>query len=122
MGKLIKEITDMELSSMKKAEKKISPALFLHIQKTAGTSIIDLARPHYGLSMTSHGDCWGYPPQYFDNTPFVSGHIGYDYARHIMESRYSFTILRDPIERVLSMYYFCRKQKSTEFDIYRAAN
>jgi hypothetical protein len=106
---------------LKTVEKKISPALFVHIQKTAGTSIIDLARPRYGHSMTSHGDCWGYPPEYFDNTLFVSGHLGYDYAKHLMESRYSFTFLRDPIERVLSMYYFCRNQKSTKFDIYRAA-
>lgn len=97
-------------------------ALFLHIQKTAGTSIIDSVRPVYGESITSHGDCWGHPPQYFADTKFVSGHIGYDYARHLMQSRYTFTFLRDPIERILSMYYFCRKQNPAQFDIYRAAN
>ena len=102
-------------------EKKLTPALFLHIQKTAGTSIIDLARPYYGSNMTSHGECWGHPPEDFHDTLFVSGHIGYDYARHLMKCRYSFTFLRDPIERILSMYYFCREQKTTEFDIYRAA-
>lgn len=102
--------------------KKPIPALFLHIQKTAGTSLVEYVRPYYRASITSHGDCWGHPPGDFRNTLFISGHIGYDYAKHLMDSRYSFTFLRDPIERILSMYYFCRNRKATEFDIYRAAN
>lgn len=98
------------------------PALFLHIQKTAGTSIVNVARQYYGESVTSHGDCWAYSPDELEDVAFVSGHIGYDYARSLMPSRYSFVFLRDPVERILSMYYFCRKQDENEFLIYKSAH
>jgi hypothetical protein len=97
------------------------PALFLHIQKTAGTSILHLVRHYYGDSVVSHGDCWGRSPEQLSNVRFVSGHIGYDFARHLMPGRYSFTFLRDPTARILSMYYFCRARNPAEFDIYRKA-
>lgn len=97
------------------------PALFLHIQKTAGTAIVNSARQMYGERMTSHGDCWGRQPAELADLPFVSGHIGYDYARHLMHDRYSFVFLRDPVERILSLYYFCRERNPEEFMIYRKA-
>lgn len=97
-------------------------ALFLHIQKTAGTSIIHLARQHYGSDLTSHGDCWNGRPQDFQDVGFVSGHIGYQFAKSLMTDRFSFTFLRDPVERILSMYYFCRSRNPDEFDIYRRAH
>lgn len=107
----------------KKANRlEIIPALFLHIQKTAGTSLLEVARRHYGNSLTSHGDCWGHAPEKFKNLGFVSGHFGYDWARHLMEGRFSFTFLREPMERVLSMYYFCRNRNPGEFEIYKKAH
>lgn len=106
----------------KKAKPGTVPAIFLHIQKTAGSSIVHLARQFYGTSVTSHGDCWGFPPEQFKDIGFVSGHIGYDYARHLMKKRFSFTFLRNPVERILSMYYFCRTRDPAEFDIYKKAH
>ena len=111
----------LEPSSLNKAEKNIFPALFLHIQKTAGTSIIDLARPRYGSNMISHGDFIGHDPKEYVNTLFVSGHFGYDYAKELIPSRYSFTFLRDPVERILSFYFYCKNQKNDEFRIYEVA-
>lgn len=98
------------------------PALFLHIQKTAGTSILHLARQHYGDSLASHGDCWGKSPDQLRHVRFISGHIGYHFARPLMEGRYTFTFLRDPAERILSMYYFCRSRDPAEFIIYQKAH
>jgi hypothetical protein len=94
-------------------------AVFLHIQKTAGTSIVNTARRYYGESMTSHGDCWGHRPEEFSDTRFVSGHIGYDFAKSLIPSRYSFVFLRNPVERILSLYYFCRTRDPDEFPIYK---
>ncbi len=108
--------------SRKKNQPGTVPALFLHIQKTAGTSIVHMARQYYGDSLVSHGDCWGKSPDQLHQFRFVSGHIGYDFARHLMQGRYSFTFLRDPAERILSMYYFCRTRNPEEFDIYRKAH
>lgn len=98
------------------------PALFLHIQKTAGSAIVQEARQFYGDNLVSHGDCWGRPPERFENIGFVSGHIGYDYARNLMPGRFSFTFLREPLSRVLSMYYFCRSRNPDEYVIYHKAS
>lgn len=97
-------------------------ALFLHIQKTAGTSIVKLAAQYYGnYNVASHADYLSRTPRDFRKTPFVSGHFGYDYARHMMRSRFSFTFLRDPAERILSYYYFCRSRASSEYTSYELA-
>ena len=97
-------------------------ALFLHIQKTAGTAIVHAARRYYGDSITSHGECWGLDADDLEHVRFVSGHIGYDFASPLLQDRYSFTFLRDPISRILSMYYFCRSRDPGEFMIYRRAH
>lgn len=107
---------------MKRLQPTYTPALFLHIQKTAGSSLVHLARQFYGDSMTSHGDCWKHSPEDLQDVAFVSGHIGFDYARRLMSNRFAFTFLRDPIDRVLSMYYFCRTRDPAEFMIYRRAS
>ncbi|SFO39629.1 sulfotransferase family 2 domain-containing protein [Nitrosospira briensis] len=117
----------------RKSNKK--PAIFVHIQKTAGTSIIDLMKQHYQQKhVISHGnyldgvdharfknDSWIDEQliSNFRNIPFLSGHFGYDFARLFMRERYSFTFLRDPVERVLSFYYFCRNQDPNAYEIYR---
>jgi hypothetical protein len=101
---------------------KESPkGLFLHIQKTAGTSIVQIAKEHYGLNMSNHGDHVGKSYNEFLNTKFVSGHFGFDFAKHLMKDRYSFTFLRNPEDRVISMYYFLRGQKKNIFPMYKVA-
>lgn len=97
------------------------PALFLHIRRTAGTSLVTLARTRYAQSMVTHGDWDGRPPSELAEVEFVAGHFGHDYAKSLMPGRYSFTFLRDPAARVLSMYRFCRNRDPDEFAIYRRA-
>jgi len=97
------------------------PALFLHIPKTAGTSIINMVAPYYGESLISHGDYSGKLPGEIEDIAFVSGHFGYSYARPLMPSRVSFTFLREPRERILSFYYFCRTRDPDEWSIYALA-
>jgi hypothetical protein len=106
----------------KKAVPGTVPALFLHIQKTAGTSIVNLARQYYGDSITSHGEYWGRPREQLKYIAFISGHMGYHFALPLMENRFTFTFLRDPAERILSMYYFCKTRDPGEFEIYRRAH
>jgi hypothetical protein len=112
------------------------PAIFMHIQKTAGTSIVEMVREHYEpTQVISHGEYLerlDYSPlarngkldertvvTSFQDVRFLSGHFGYDFASLFMQERYSFTFLRDPIERVLSFYYFCKNRDPNEFEIYR---
>lgn len=97
------------------------PAIFLHIQKTAGTSIIETVRTHYGNSIMTHGDFSNRKPEDVRNVAFISGHFGFSFAKPFMQNRYSFSILRDPVERILSLYYFCRSRDASEYPIYRLA-
>lgn len=98
------------------------PALFLHTQKTAGTSIQHMARWAYGNdAVISHGDYTSLGVEGCKKKQFVSGHFGIEFARPLMEGRYCFTFLRDPVERLLSLYTFCSQQDSDAFPIYAAA-
>jgi hypothetical protein len=112
---------------------KLQPALFLHIQKTAGSTIVDLARSAYGSeNVISHGDyltglssssdnLGGVKPFNLINIPFISGHFGYGFASGLMEGRFFFTFLRDPVERILSYYHFCRTRNAAEYEVYALA-
>ena len=116
---------------------KLKPVVFLHLQKTAGTSIVDMARQFYGNdNVISHGDYLynegrltpaekfaqaEFLQSRFGNTAFISGHFGYDFAKQFMVNRFSFTFLRNPVERVLSAYYFYRTRNPDEFRHYKMA-
>lgn len=111
-----------ELFKSKITASRMRPALFMHIQKTAGTSLVMAAGRHYGWDgIVSHGGYVGRDPKEFEEFDFVSGHFGFSFAKELIEKRYSFTFLRCPIERVLSFYYFCRKRDPEELPIYRIA-
>jgi len=94
----------------------------MHIQKTAGSSIVNLAKVEYGSeNVVSHGDFLGHEPTDLQAYSFVSGHFPYSFARVLMPGRFSFTFLRDPIDRVLSLYFFSRTRDPDQFSIYRIA-
>lgn len=117
---------------------KLKPVVFLHLQKTAGTTIVSVAKRFYGNNkVISHSGFYldangkelagdGKPQQEFrqnmlGSIPFISGHFGYEFAKPLMAGRYSFTILRNPVERVLSFYYFCQSRDPKQFEIYALA-
>lgn len=96
-------------------------ALFLHTQKTAGTSIQEMARRCYGNDgVASHGDYVELKIDGCAKLPFVSGHFGIEFARHLMDGRYCFTFLRDPIDRLISLHAFLSTRESDE-PVYRMA-
>jgi len=122
MGKLVRAGKFIQNNVLKREGPQKPRGLFLHIQKTAGSSIVKLAKDHYGESLISHGDFVGHRPEEFKNIAFVSGHFGYKYAKSLMESRYFFTFLRDPAERILSFYYYNRTRDIDEFPMTRIAH
>jgi len=90
----------------------------LHTQKTAGTTLVTLARARYGQDLISHGDYLDRSKGEIQDISFVSGHFGFDFAHTFMRNRYSFTFLRNPIDRVISFYYFCRSCDPKEYPVY----
>lgn len=113
------------------------PAVFMHIQKTAGTSIVHVAMRHYGQgNVISHGDFSANRGKYpiieflkkkniqerYCHTPFVSGHFGFEFCSALMEDRYSFTFLRDPVERIISFYHYLRAHPNPTVYVNAMAN
>lgn len=99
---------------------------------------MNVAKQQYGMAnIISHGGFYldskgvrktddkiflpAYMQSRFGHLPFISGHFGYDFAKHFMANRYSFTFLRDPAERILSFYYFCQTRDPNQFKIYDLA-
>jgi len=104
-------------------KRKPPKGLFMHIQKTAGSSLVDIAKYYYrNKNMISHGDHLGHDAREFMNVVFISGHFGYEFAKPLMPGRYSFTFLRDPVERILSLYFFCRGQNPDDNTMYKCAH
>lgn len=93
-------------------------AIFLHTQKTAGSTLAALARARYGQDMISHGDYLERSDQEVQDISFISGHFGFGYAHKFMRNRYSFTFLRNPVDRIISFYYFCRNSNPSKYPIY----
>lgn len=88
-------------------------AVFLHIPKTAGTSFRDaLSRgfgdgavsPAFPASLMSPSEV-----QALRHHRIVAGHISITDARRHFPGASLFTIVRDPIQRCLSWYYFARR-------------
>lgn len=81
--------------------------IFLHIPKTAGSAISQhiisfLPNEKYML----RGDYFTIPQTELDSYFYISGHFDFNYIKHLLDGSYSFTFLRDPVERVISEYNF----------------
>ncbi len=98
-----------------------SRVIFLHIAKTAGTSIVQFFRDRMPSELiTSHGEFLqfsGTQEERVDQLKkyqFLSGHFGYRDIAPLLEESYSFTFLRDPVDRVMSLYKFFQWPKSVQ--------
>jgi hypothetical protein len=103
--------------------KKIDPSeptlVFLHIPKTGGTSL----HHHFADIFPEQAMC----PERFSNLNqfsvdelrqwrFFSGHFNADEIKRIPGRIFLVTVLRDPIERLLSLYYFWKRQTNEFID------
>lgn len=84
--------------------------LFLHIPKTAGTSL-----KRFLYHQLPAQDCLLDPPQPAtlnhglpDQYRLVAGHLDYDFVNRFGQRPFVLTCLRNPIDRALSAYYYQR--------------
>ena len=108
----IKDLFDHQLPIFKESVK----AIFMHIRKTAGTSLVDLLKRVYGNDNTiSHGDFITKENiEEYRKIPFISGHFGFDFFSRINEDRFSFVFLREPRDRIISLYFYLLNEDITE--------
>jgi hypothetical protein len=93
--------------------------IFLHIPKTAGSSIRTLLKQNYAADETVgfSGDPqqmrWyaGRPVEFKQRYRLVHGHVSYGVHRGVSSYRY-FTLFRDPIDRHFSDYFFLKRYEN----------
>lgn len=88
------------------------PLFFLHIPKTAGTSLRELLSPRFApaeILAFERGDSpelRGEKLARLDRYRFVHGHVPYALAERFERRPFVATILRDPLERAVSAFHF----------------
>jgi hypothetical protein len=83
---------------------------FLHVPKAAGTSFTDaLAAAHStSPSIDANDRVSGDLAKDLDRFDIITGHLSYEDYRQWFSERAAFTVLRNPVERCLSWYWYCR--------------
>ena len=105
------------------------PVIHMHIQKTAGTSFVEMAwgssYRKYNDQFLSHGDFLTIDESQIKKTLFVSGHFGFTFAHRHLKSQFGdrelITFLREPKSRILSLYKFCQQTKLKNSPLYSIA-
>lgn len=87
--------------------------VFLHIPKTAGQTIHTALARAVGpgavspIRVHTQADTEGQlPPGY----RLYSGHLDWDMLESLPDPRFTFTVLRDPLERIASFYFYLRRE------------
>ncbi|MEL6779903.1 MAG: sulfotransferase family 2 domain-containing protein [Cyanobacteria bacterium J06597_16] len=95
--------------------------IFLHLPKTAGTTLKHITRRQYSPSETFEfysvtrqpakgiNGFISLPEKRKENMKFVTGHIGFGLHQFIDKPSTYITVLRDPIKRVISFYHYLQR-------------
>lgn len=99
--------------------RKTDTLIFLHIGKTAGTSLRKIIHQEYrydnvftlGAGQHSLRTFPNLPQQQRQNLHVVIGHMQYGLHQHLPRRAVYITCLRDPIERLISLFYYIKQER-----------
>jgi len=111
----------IENLTMTRAAAAEEAVIFLHIPKTAGTTLNRLIEWEYPLFQMysvdpvffrwSASHLWQLPPQRLKRTLVFKGHMLFGLHKVLPQPATYITVLRDPIDRVMSAFYFMHSYK-----------
>ncbi|MCA9140111.1 MAG: sulfotransferase family 2 domain-containing protein [Planctomycetales bacterium] len=101
---------------------ELNTTIFLHIPKAGGNSLLEFLRPNYpedahfdvslGLKYVDRlNELETMPAEQQSRFRFISGHLPFGIHQFLPQQSRYITVLRDPIDRVVSHYYFVREQR-----------
>jgi hypothetical protein len=84
------------------------PFLFIHIRKTAGSSLRGLLTNLFPVNRVLSNAHSVSGPQEPGDAIFATGHVSFDYVRRFAVPPTIFTVIREPVSLCLSAYHFFR--------------
>lgn len=99
--------------------------IYLHIPKTGGTTLSHILRKQYESNkIYDHGYLKGEKKDFNQlleeekkNIKAVCGHFSYGVHQFFPQPSRYFTMLRDPVDRVISSYYFLKNFKGKGYEL-----
>ncbi|MDM5453433.1 sulfotransferase family 2 domain-containing protein [Peribacillus simplex] len=96
--------------------------IFMHVPKTGGTTLSEILRKQYEVNEIFDHDSYEYKIKKVDQLEeeekkkikAVAGHYYYGIHQHFSKPSNYFTMLRDPVDRVISLYFFLKNQPGYE--------
>ena len=96
--------------------------IFLHVPKAAGTTLRHFIQKNYRSDemywisssdpSLSQAALINYPLEKKQKLKFIGGHLSFGLHEYIPSNCSYFTLLREPVDRVISLYYFIKNIKS----------
>lgn len=85
--------------------------VFIHLPKTAGTTLRYIIEAHFNESdicpLHNRNEFEGLKNQYLEQFSYIRGHVPYELVEKMLTSKRTWiTMLRDPVERYISQFFF----------------
>jgi len=91
---------------------------FIHVPKTAGTTMLRIIEDRYppgsveSLYLAPPEEAAARIAKIGPQTRIVAGHVDYGYSKHFAGPFRAFAMLREPVDRAISLFYFVKREPS----------